>query len=172
MKLNRLMPGHSEAVMGMNYRAAADLRLAFDAPELAATGRGPASGPDATPYSVALLLLGAWSGADRNKVAVAARRLFVAPLAGAADPADPPECPITGALVLGSAVQYILADPSLAARIDRIELRQGAEVAAIYAVDGTVSRFTGEPRPSTFRVFTVVDGAALFALATDLAGSP
>lgn len=162
---------------------------AFKAP-----GRGPGGGPDATPYNITALLLAALVGGPQTQSAGAVQTLYSAPHGataadessdivpeGADDLADlhvPLPCPVTREGVCGDAVRACLADPVLAARVDRIEVRRGAVDGTIFWRDGRASRFVRfndrrERRErdarGELRTVAIVGGALLVKLAREIA---
>jgi len=158
MKLRHFLGCYAEDAMGMKFWTAIALakklvRDAQTAEGLEATGRGPGSGPDATPYAVAKLLIAALADVPSSEVPKAVPLLYLTAYegndtgAGAwadEDGAEPPSkdipCPLTGALLFGEAMKALLSDAALTARVDRVEVRRGAKDASIYWRDGDALR--------------------------------
>jgi hypothetical protein len=107
-------------------------------------GRGPGSGVHATPESIALLLIGTFSGLGITEVGPTARVLAEA---GAQ---DGEKCPLTGAKNCRDALARILADQSLADRVDFFSVYFSSALGAVtiqYDSAGRSTVFIG-PLPS------------------------
>src|SRR6185312_4891680 len=158
MKFRRLLLAHA-AALGLgtaNQALAISKFISRDDPtgDFNASGRGPAAGPDATPYNAAKLVLAALAGGAQTRLPSTVPALFMTRPAGTdsgvasivgddtAEKEHPTAvCPITHAPCFGDAVKAILASSATAESVDRIEVMQGASCGSICFRDGRVARF-------------------------------
>ena len=196
MKFRHLLRSYA-VCFGMSERRAEEITsyLSIDpkaGAELQSTGRGPASGPDATPNNTAMLILAILANGPQRQAARIVNGLYMLPVDGSEpnigewvvedalpNPGFPSAaCAITGTVYLGSALARILADADLAATIDRIELRRRASEAWIIARDGRSQRFIAEGAADVLaaadaaghlRVTASIGGTLLHAMAVSLA---
>jgi hypothetical protein len=184
--------------LGMSFNQAVELSKAmvghpFAGSHLKATGagRGPGSGPAANPHNVAMFILAALRGGPQTRSGDAAAELWH--LRADFGPADggwgtPPgprspgmarkrmQHPLRRADCLGNALTATLADPVLAASVDRIEVRRAPLAAGIFMRNGDGIAFVTDAAAAVdaegLRVVATISGAALRSFAADLAARP
>jgi hypothetical protein len=90
-----------------------------------------------------------------------------------------PRCKITGEPSLGDALRAILADPALAARIEKIQVRLGAHDVFISAVSGGLTRFASaealrefakEEAAGKVQTYSTISGVGLASIARLISG--
>lgn len=201
MKLRQFLGRHAEKSLGKKTWSAVDLTKSIARedpgdPAFQATGRGPGSGPEATPYNVTKLLLAALADVPHPDAPKAVFGLYTVQAEGndsgkgsiigdSTDLAISDEvktCRLTGMLMFGEAVKALLADPVLAERVQRIEVRRGLNDATIhwragdalhrtrFVSDYDRARADEEDQQGHFRAVSSIGGAMLRELASDLVG--
>ena len=199
MKLRQFLGQHAEKSLGKKTWSALDLAkwIARENPGDAAfqaTGRGPGSGPEATPYNVTKLLLAALADVPHPDAPKAVFGLYTVQAEGndsgvgsiiedgtyRASSDEMKVCRLTGMLMFGEAVQTLLADPVLAERVQRIEVRRGLNDATIhwraddalhqtrFISDYDRARADEEDEQGHFRAVSSIGGTMLRELASDL----
>lgn len=198
MKLCHFLHLHAGA-LGWTPRQAAAVATALGhgAPDdaFAASHPGRGGGPDATPYNTALIVLAALAGGPQTQARAAAVGLFGTPQEGGPDDAativepgydSAAEFAAEVRAVLARSAQFgdilavLLAQPALAAAVDRIEVHRGACDATLhrrglhpvrFVAPSTAREGAARDARGELRCVATLGGDVLAELARDLADS-
>jgi hypothetical protein len=187
MKLLDFRERHFAPLLGLTPQDALFLQRELQKSEpaqkvgLVARYRGPGGGPDATPATAALMLVGVMAGGRRVEAGSRVERYgrMEIPHEGAddwtAEAVAPPLCPLTGAGSFDGALIALLADPQRAALVNSIKVRRDIPFATISGLDRDAKLHRvefgrrpvphgGHPYALTYRL----NGSALLDLAAAL----
>jgi hypothetical protein len=200
VKLRALYARYASFALGMTPQEAYELQRVLQMDEraaeagLKATRSGPGGGAEATPFTVGFMLVGALVGGARSDAIRASwsywnigqygsnKTGWINPATGQMEPpAHIALCPLTRQHSFGEAIKFLLANPSHAELVDRVEVWRDIKDASIYyrADDGRVersrflesynkSRVEQTERAGGLRVLASIGGGPLAAIATDL----
>ncbi|MBX6376546.1 MAG: hypothetical protein IRZ13_20260 [Acetobacteraceae bacterium] len=204
MKLREFYARYSSWALGMSPQEAYELQRVLQMDEraqgqgLKATRSGPGGGAEATPFTVAFMLIGAMANGARADAIETVWKYWHIETEGSNTSAFwVPEgksheeaareagigyalCPFTRQILFGEALRFLLRNPIHAALVDRIELVRGHEDVSIYWRDGDEvkrSRFIAEhnkaeaawlEKQGALRVVCTLGGKALAMIACDL----
>ena len=188
MKLRDFYLIYANPVLGLSAEDAYELERVLRNVKGFERGRpGPGGGADATPFSVAFVLIAIMAGGPRRRAVATATDYYEmtcegAELAGRGKEFRPkiPVCPLTDERKFGPALKRILSTPNLAARVNEIVVSRDWPEAIVVYRDGRKkkrSRFVDNARTAgaarasqlgSLRVFCTLGGAPLHQMAIDL----